>query len=62
MVDRFRDLIYHRNPLTFEQASELLEQYDPEQFEDAMDKLAKVDIHQYFSIMKGVEIILNEGQ
>lgn len=60
MVDRFKDLIYHRNPLTFEQTEELINDLGLTEFESVMDKLAQRDIHQYFSIFKGVETVLNE--
>lgn len=62
MVDRFKDLIYHRNPLTFEQTEELINDLGLTEFESVMDKLAQRDIHQYFSIFKGVETILNEEE
>lgn len=62
MVDRFKDLIYHRNPLTFEQTEELINDLGLAEFESAMDKLAQRDIHQYFSIFKGVETVLNEEE
>lgn len=62
MVSRFADLIFHRNPLTFEQASELLDKWGTDQFEWAMDKLAKRDIHQYYSISQGVLDILENDE
>ena len=62
MVDRFKDLIYHRNPLTFEQTEELINDLGLTEFESVMDKLAQRDIHQYFSIFKGVETVLNEEE
>ena len=62
MVDRFKDLIYHRNPLTFEQTEELINDLGLTEFESVMDKLAQRDIHQYFSIFKGVEAVLNEEE
>lgn len=63
MVSRFADLIFHRNPLTFEQASELLDKWGTDQFEWAMDKLAKRDIHQYYSINQGVlDILENDNE
>ena len=58
MVSRFKDLIYHRNPLTFEQASDLIDKWNLEQFEWAMDKLSEMDIHQFYSINDGVNKVL----
>lgn len=55
MVSRFPDLIFHHNPLTFEQAAEYLEKWGTEQFEWVMDKLSEMDIHQYYSISKGLQ-------
>ena len=60
IVDKFPDLIYHRNPLTFEQCDKLLNDYGVSQFEWAMRKLSARDIHQYYSINQGVETILKE--
>ena len=60
MVNKFHDLIYHRNPLTFEQCDKLLNDYGVSQFEWAMRKLCARDIHQYYSINQGVETILKE--
>lgn len=62
MVNKFPDLIYHRNPLTFEQADRLMEDYGVAPFEEAMRKLCERDIHQYYSIKCGVETILKEMQ
>lgn len=62
MVERYRDLIYHRNPLTFEEATELLEQYESEQFEWAMDRLTKRNIHQYYSIKSAINKIMQEEE
>ena len=62
MVNKFPDLIYHRNPLTFEQGDRLMEDYGVAPFEEAMRKLCERDIHQYYSIKCGVETILKEMQ
>jgi DNA-binding MarR family transcriptional regulator len=62
MVNKFPDLIYHRNPLTFEQGDRLMEDYGVAPFEEAMRKLCGRDIHQYYSIKCGVEAILKEIQ
>ena len=60
MVTKWPDLIYHRNPLTFEQCDRLIEDYGLKQFEWAMFRLCARDIHQYYSIKAGVETILKE--
>ena len=60
MVSRFKDLIYHRNPLTYEEATELLEQYEADQFEWAMERLTKRNIHQYYSIKSAINKIMQE--
>ena len=62
MVKNFPDLIYHRNPLTFEQGDRLMDEYGVAPFEEAMRKLCERDIHQYYSIKCGVETILKEIQ
>ena len=60
MVSRFKDLIFHRNPLTYEEATELLEQYEADQFEWAMERLTKRNIHQYYSIKSAINKIMQE--
>lgn len=62
MVSKFPDLIYHRNPLTFEQCDELFDEYGVGPFEEAMKRLCGRDIHQYYSIKSGVEHVLKEVQ
>ena len=62
MVSKFPDLIYHRNPLTYEQCDELFDEYGVGPFEEAMKKLCGRDIHQYYSIKSGVEHVLKEVQ
>ena len=62
MVSKFPDLIYHHNPLTFEQGDRLMEEYGAAPFEEAMRRLCGRDIHQYYSIKSGVETILKEMQ
>lgn len=62
MVSRFKDLIYHRNPLTYEEATELLEQYETEQFEWAMERLTKRNIHQYYSVKSAINKIMQEEE
>jgi len=58
MVWHHKELIYHRNPLTYEQAHEYAEKYIPEQVQWALNKLKQRDIHQYFSIAKGIEAVI----
>ena len=60
MIDNFPDIIYHRHPLTFEQANELMVTWGVNQFEWAVRKLSERDIHQYYSIKKGLDEILND--
>jgi hypothetical protein len=60
MVINHQELIYHRNPLTVEQIDDFFENCPPKQVVWAMNKLKKRDIHQYFSIAKGIEAIMNE--
>lgn len=55
-----QELLFHRNPLTFEQANECIEKFTFSQTEWAMNKLKQRDIHQYFSIAKGIEAIIDE--
>lgn len=62
MVSKFPDLIYHRNPLTYEQCDELFDEYGVGPFEEAMKRLCGRDIHQYYSIKSGVEHVLKEVQ
>lgn len=62
MVEKFPDLIYHRNPLTFEQCNNLIEENNCRLFEEAMRRLCGRDIHQYYSVKIGVETILKEMQ
>lgn len=61
MVDNHQALIFHRNPLTFEQANECIEKFTFSQTEWAMNKLKQRDIHQYFSIAKGIEAIVSDN-
>ena len=61
MVDNHQALIFHRNPLTFEQANECIEKFTFSQMEWAMNKLKQRDIHQYFSIAKGIEAIVSDN-
>ena len=60
MALQHQELIFHRNPLTFEQANECIEKFTFSQTEWAMNKLKERDIHQYFSIAKGIEAIIDE--
>ena len=63
MIERHRNLIYHRRPLTFEQLSALFEAHTVEAVERAMDILSQRDIHQYYSLDKEIErIIKDESQ
>lgn len=56
----FPDLIYHRNPLTFEQADDLFKNYEIEKVEEAMRKLSKRYIHQYYNVLDGIKDVLSE--
>ena len=58
MVLQHKELIFHRNPLTYEQAHECSEKYLPEQVLWALNMLKQRDIHQYFSIAKGIEAVI----
>ena len=63
MVKNHKELLYHRNPITFEQLDECFTKYTLNQTEWAMAKLKERDIHQYFSIYKGIEaIILDDSE
>lgn len=62
MCKDFPDLIYHRNPLTFEQAIELFDMYNIGDVKDAMRKLCSIDIHQYFNIKSGIEKVLESDE
>lgn len=61
MALHHQELIFHRNPLTFEQANECIEKFTFSQTEWAMNKLKQRDIHQYFSIAKGIEAIVSDN-
>lgn len=61
MALHHQELIFHRNPLTFEQANECIEKFTFSQTEWAMNKLKERDIHQYFSIAKGIEAIVSDN-
>ena len=58
MVTNQSELIYHRNPLTFEQGASLFEKYKPSIVEWAFRKLKEQNIHQYYSIAQALESIL----
>ena len=61
MVQNHQALIFHRNPLTFEQIHECFDRYTYKQTEWALNKLKERDIHQYFSIAKGVEAVIDDN-
>ena len=58
----YPDLIYHRNPLTFEQACDLFDTYTITSVKKAMKILCSIDIHQYFNIKSGIEKILESDE
>lgn len=60
MVDNYPDLLYHRNPLTFEQAKAAFEKYTVKQTEWALQQLCERDIHQYYSIAEGLSKVIDE--
>ena len=60
MVSKHIELIFHRNPITFEQLDECFTKYTYAQTEWAMNMLKQRDIHQYFSILKGIEAVIAE--
>ena len=60
MAEKHQELIFHRNPLTFEQIKECFDKYTPDQTIWAMNKLKQRDIHQYFSIAKGIEAVIDD--
>lgn len=62
MWNEFPDLIYHRNPLTFEQACDLFDTYTITSVKKAMKLLCSIDIHQYFNIKSGIEKILESDE
>jgi DNA-binding PadR family transcriptional regulator len=61
MVLNHQALIFHRNPLTYEQIHECFDRYTFKQTEWALNKLKERDIHQYFSIAKGVEAVIDDN-
>ncbi len=61
MVQNHQALIFHRNPLTFEQIHECFDKYTFKQTDWALNKLKERDIHQYFSIAKGVEAVIDDN-
>jgi DNA-binding PadR family transcriptional regulator len=58
MVANHLALLFHRNPLTFEQIHDCFDKYTVKQTEIALHKLKQHDIHQYFSIAKGIEAVI----
>lgn len=62
MCSKFKDLLYHRNPLTYEQAQELFDEYPVSSIRKAMEKLSSRDIHQYYNIKSGIEKILESDE
>ena len=58
MVANHLELLFHRNPLTFEQIHDCFDKYTFKQTEIALNKLKQRDIHQYFSIAKGIEAVI----
>ena len=60
MAEKHQDLIFHRNPITFEQLDNCFTKYTLDQTEWAMNKLKQRNIHQYFSILKGIEAIIED--
>ena len=60
MVEKHQELIFHRNPITFEQLDNCFTKYTLDQTEWAMNKLKQRNIHQYFSILKGIEAIIED--
>lgn len=61
MVSKHIELIFHRNPITFEQLDECFTKYSLKQTEWAMNQLKQRDIHQYFSILKGIEAVIDDN-
>ena len=61
MVLNHQALIFHRNPLTYEQIHECFDRYTFKQTEWALNKLKERDIHQYFSIAKGIEAVIDDN-
>lgn len=60
METTHQELIFHRNPLSVEQIDDFFEKYPPKQVVWAMNKLKQRDIHQYFSIAKGIEAMIED--
>ena len=60
MAEKHQELIFHRNPITFEQLDNCFTKYTLDQTEWAMNKLKQRNIHQYFSILKGIEAIIED--
>ena len=58
MVANHLELLFHRNPLTFEQIHDCFDKYTVSQTQIALNKLKQRDIHQYFSIAKGIEAVI----
>lgn len=56
-----RELIYHHNPLTFEQMLDCVDKYTFKQTEWALNKLKERNIHQYWSILDGIETVINDN-
>lgn len=62
MCQGHAELIYHRNPLTYEQAVKIFNKYGTRQTEWAMTKLAERNIHQYYSIEQGIEAVMSDEE
>ena len=62
MVKNYRPLIFHNNPLTYEQYKEKLESYEAEDLNRALLLLCKRDVNQYPSILNGLEMMLKSDE
>ena len=65
MIKTFPNLIYHRNPLTFEQYMYFVEEYNESgrnYVNESLEKLNTMEINQFISIEQGLKRLLNESK
>lgn len=65
MIKTFPNLIYHRNPLTFEQYMYFVEEYNESgrnYVNESLEKLNTMEINQFISIEQGLKRLLKESK
>lgn len=65
MIKTFPNLIYHRNPLTFEQYMYFVEEYNESgrnYVNESLEKLNTMEVNQFMSIEQGLKRLLKESE